>query len=276
MKNATPSNGPSPTAALPHGERRGAARQASGVLGTCRIVDAPEDQLWACEIQDISFSGLGLVLRRWFGPGTALVVQPFGGAAEAPAVVARVLRARPQGGGFWHHGCRFPGPLNEDELRALLPAPPPLPTRPERDADVLAASAAPAGPAPPLPQGTERRAQLRFPGTRKAACRFLGQEADALAAACIDNVSRSGVALRMRQRAPRGAVLVITMDGIGGRFARPMLARVTNCRAAADGLWRIGCSFVRPLTDDEVQVLVVPDGNRAARAEFVERTPRLP
>ena len=124
MHNAAATQPSSPAASAHLIERRSAPRQTSGVLGTCRILDAPEDQLWTCEVGNISFSGLALVLRRWFGPGTVLVVQPFGAPAETPAVVARVLRARPQGGGFWHHGCRFVKPLQEEELRALLPDPP--------------------------------------------------------------------------------------------------------------------------------------------------------
>jgi hypothetical protein len=259
MENTLAGQRPSPEPASDVKERRGAARQASGILGTCRIVEAPGDQMWTCEIQDISFTGLALVLRRWFGPGTALVVQPFGDPAEAPALVVCVKRARPHGGGFWHHGCRFLKPLNENELRTLLPGQP---------QSRLARAAAPAkepqtgattGPAGlPRRVGTERRRCVRFRNGRTATCRLLGNESEAVAAR-IDNVSQTGLALRVPRPARRGSILVIAVEGIGGRFARPILARVTNCRAAGAGVWRMGCSFVRPLSGDEVQVLLVPE-----------------
>ncbi len=261
MPNAfsTPQQSPLPTSE--RDERRGAVRQSSGLLGTCRIVDAPQDQLWTCEIQDVSFTGLALVLRRWFGPGTALVVQPFGNPAQAPALVASVKRARPQGGGFWHHGCRFVKPLNEEELRALLPGQLRRPASADSAPAALEAGSPVQSLAPPRPPASEQRRHVRFSGSRTAICRLLGNEAKALRAR-IDNVSRTGLALRMRLQARRGSVLVMSVDGLGGRFARPMLARVTSCRVAGEGVWQMGCSFVRPLTDEEVQVLLVPNTRR--------------
>jgi hypothetical protein len=259
MENTIAGQRPSPEPASDIEERRGAARQASGILGTCRIVEAPGDQLWTCEIQDISFTGLALVLRRWFGPGTALVVQPFADPADAPALVACVKRARPHGGGFWHHGCRFLKPLNENELRALLPGQPrPRLARAAAPPMELHSGATTAPAGPPRRVGSERRRCLRFPGGRTATCRLLGNESEAVAAR-IDNVSQTGLALRVPRQARRGSILVIAVEGIGGRFARPILARVTSCRAAEADVWRMGCSFVRPLSGDEVQVLLVPE-----------------
>jgi hypothetical protein len=102
----------------------------------------------------------------------------------------------------------------------------------------------------------ERRARVRYSHTLPLACRLLGQEA-APWTARIKNLSLAGAGLVMPHEVRLGAVLVVAMEGLGGRFSRPLLMRVLNVRAGDDGEWLAGCTFVKPLTDDDVQTLLL-------------------
>jgi hypothetical protein len=102
----------------------------------------------------------------------------------------------------------------------------------------------------------ERRAHVRYSHTLRSSCRTLGKEAGAWTAS-VQNVSRAGVALVMDREVGRGSVLVVSLEGLGGRFSRPVLVRAMNVRPCGDGRWHVGCSFVKALTDSEVEALLL-------------------
>jgi hypothetical protein len=102
----------------------------------------------------------------------------------------------------------------------------------------------------------ERRAHVRYSQSLGLACRPLGQ-ASASWSATIRDLSHTGAALAMSQEVRPGAVLVVTVDGLGGRFARPLLMRVLNVRSREDGERVAGCAFVTRLSDDDVQSLML-------------------
>jgi hypothetical protein len=103
----------------------------------------------------------------------------------------------------------------------------------------------------------ERRAHVRYAHTLRTTCRPLGREAGATWDARVSDLSRTGVAFRMRREVRPGVVLVVSLEGLGGRFSRPLLMRVMRARPEGDGGWEVGCTFVRPLTDDDVQSLLL-------------------
>jgi hypothetical protein len=86
---------------------------------------------------------------------------------------------------------------------------------------------------------------------------MLGREAGGAWTARVVDVSRAGAALLMGRDVRPGAVLVAALEGLGGRFARPLLLRVTNARPQAAGCWHVGCAFVRPLSEEDVQALLL-------------------
>jgi hypothetical protein len=102
----------------------------------------------------------------------------------------------------------------------------------------------------------ERRAHVRYCHTLRASGRLLGKEARAWAAR-VEDLSRGGVKLLMECEVRPGAVLVLALAGLGGRFARPVLVRVMNAARAPGGHWQVGCAFVKPLPDDDVQALLL-------------------
>jgi serine/threonine protein kinase len=106
--------------------RRGCVRYAVGVgsRGTINtsIFDAADArEEWPLVVQDVSASGVGLLLARRCEPGTELAVEVSAGAdGEVRSVPVRVVRVRKDHYGHWTHGCAFLVPLGDAELSALL------------------------------------------------------------------------------------------------------------------------------------------------------------
>ena len=77
---------------------------------------------WAV-LQDISISGVGLLLGHRPEPGTVVLLQlpgPVPGVTHTR--LARVVRTQPRGHN-WFAGCQFTPPLSEAELDSLRPEP---------------------------------------------------------------------------------------------------------------------------------------------------------
>jgi hypothetical protein len=110
--------------------RRGCVRYALGVGSNCTInasvfdpPDPPADSaaVWPLVVQDVSATGIALLLARRCEPGTELSVE----VASAPGRAARclpvrVVRVRRDHYGHWLHGCTFFTELDRAELAGLL------------------------------------------------------------------------------------------------------------------------------------------------------------
>jgi serine/threonine-protein kinase len=107
-------------------DRRAAVRHTIGV-GACGAVDpsaiagvrrAPEE--WPLVVRDVSAGGAGVLLARRFEPGTELQIELPADEAAPRRFTARVVRVEPRAAGHWAHGCVFPEPLRDEDIRALL------------------------------------------------------------------------------------------------------------------------------------------------------------
>jgi hypothetical protein len=105
--------------------------------------------------------------------------------------------------------------------------------------------------------GNERRAQVRYSLTLQTSFRRLGRDGTASWGARVRNVSRTGAALVMAREVMAGAVLAVTLEGLRGRFARPVLMRVNRVRSEGDSRWVVGCTFVTPLADADIEEMVM-------------------
>jgi serine/threonine protein kinase len=118
------------TSTTAEGDRRACVRFAMSVGSNCTInasvFDAPGGspdaaELWPLVVQDVSATGIGLLLARRCEPGTELSVEVVTGAGRPPRPLpVRVVRVRKDHYGHWLHGCAFLSPLPEPELSALL------------------------------------------------------------------------------------------------------------------------------------------------------------
>jgi serine/threonine protein kinase len=119
----------SDTRSVAQDNRRGSVRYALGVGSNCTIntsalTDADPaagSEVWPLVVQDVSASGIGLLLARRCEPGTELSVEVVLGATRTVwTLQVRVVRVRKDNYGHWMHGCAFLEPLNEEELAALI------------------------------------------------------------------------------------------------------------------------------------------------------------
>jgi hypothetical protein len=102
-------------------EKRAHVRYPSRQGGRCVPVAGHKEDEWVASIQDISLTGIGLLINRRFEVGTVLQIRVQAQAREAPQhLMVRVVRQQAQSPRKWLLGCSFASPLSEDELKALL------------------------------------------------------------------------------------------------------------------------------------------------------------
>jgi hypothetical protein len=100
-------------------ERRAAARLPCALETAC-LQATDGGSAWDAQVVDISTTGVGLLLKRRFEPGTLLSFRlegPSGG--QTFNALARVMNARRQPAGGWLLGCALVGELDAAQLRAF-------------------------------------------------------------------------------------------------------------------------------------------------------------
>jgi hypothetical protein len=92
----------------PSSERRVAVRQLSNWEGRCERTSGTSDQLWwFAQVHDLSATGVGLLLRQRFEPGTRLLIELVSPDQHwVQRFHARVVHATPEKE-KWLVGCMF-------------------------------------------------------------------------------------------------------------------------------------------------------------------------
>ncbi len=106
--------------------------------------------------------------------------------------------------------------------------------------------------------GDECRVTERFPCDVAASCqppsawRSGGREWPAR----IRDLSTGGLCLVLGRRFEPGAGLAVEAPAVDDGSPSTLLVRVVNVRAVGPGSWALGCAFVSPLSEEELQGLV--------------------
>jgi hypothetical protein len=99
-------------------ERRVWVRIATGREVRCQPLAAKGS---LGRLRDISVCGLALLLRRFFAPGSLLIIELSDKANRgAHAFPVQVVHVTPEAKRLWIIGCEFLRPLNNGELQTLL------------------------------------------------------------------------------------------------------------------------------------------------------------
>ena len=106
----------------------------------------------------------------------------------------------------------------------------------------------------------ERQSQVRYPHQGEVSCRLLGTPAETSWPATFGDLSCGGATLHMGREVSPGAVLEVALGGQGGRPARVLLMRVRHVRRGEGTAWQAGCSFVKPLSAHDLEVLLLETG----------------
>lgn len=104
---------------------------------------------------------------------------------------------------------------------------------------------------PPSTPAAERRAYLRYARRLETLWNYLGLGLQDLTSAVVLDLSRTGVGLILdRPFHPRDTLVVRIPTTTQGWLSH--LVRVQHCTCLAEGRYQVGCSFVRPLSQEQL------------------------
>lgn len=104
----------------------------------------------------------------------------------------------------------------------------------------------------PDPPASDRRAYLRHPRTLETLWTLLGVATSDLAEGQLVDVSASGVGLLLARHFEAETALMIRLPTKTQGW-HSYLVRVKRCVRVTKGLYQVGCAFVKPLAEDELQ-----------------------
>jgi serine/threonine protein kinase len=112
----------------------------------------------------------------------------------------------------------------------------------------------PVTPAPPRKDATdaERRTAIRHSCGVTSSCRPITSGVEISWPVQVTDVSRNGIGMCVERRFELNALLEIDLQSVVPHLDRTLLATVRNVRHHDDGDWVVGCSFARPLDDEEL------------------------
>jgi hypothetical protein len=116
-------------------------------------------------------------------------------------------------------------------------------------------SASPLGNAPST-TALDRRAWVRYSCDLEAAYVPASEDPDILWPARVVNIACGGVGLMLSRRFEPGMLLQVELQVPKKGFSRPLLIQVMHVTGHEYGGWLVGCSFLQPLSEEEVKQLV--------------------
>ena len=107
-----------------------------------------------------------------------------------------------------------------------------------------------------MTEQSDQRAEERYPVNADAACPFLSPVQESFGSVKIRGVSMQGVSLLVSRRVEPGTLLAVVLENKSRGFNKTALARVVHVTAVGS-TFLVGCTFVTPLTHQEMTVLVL-------------------
>ena len=101
----------------------------------------------------------------------------------------------------------------------------------------------------------ERRAAVRYPSQSATACHPV-PDGDVLCSARVVDISTTGVGLVVDRFVEPETLLAIELPSDGPTPGYTLLVEVRHATARGEGEWRLGCSFARELSEDELRWLL--------------------
>jgi hypothetical protein len=73
--------------------------------------------------------------------------------------------------------------------------------------------------------------------------------------AVVNDISPGGLNLTLCYPFRLGTFLSIDLQSANG-MVRSLMVRVVHVHDRKDGMWRLGCEFLKPLSDDDIELIV--------------------
>jgi hypothetical protein len=102
----------------------------------------------------------------------------------------------------------------------------------------------------------ERRSTERFYSNRKPPVRFIARPSLVSHRAFVRDVSETGLGLIVDQPFEIGTVLAIQLRSASAGASYILAGKVVHLTPHLDGIWVLGCSLSRRLTDEEIFALL--------------------
>jgi CheY-like chemotaxis protein len=107
------------------------------------------------------------------------------------------------------------------------------------------------------PPGDERRVNVRYRCELNNSCQPLGQSRSGQHwQGQVLDISASGARVLLNRRFEVGTVLVLSVTSSSGESVQRLLARVVRLVRETDGQWSLGCSFNRPVDENDLRDLL--------------------
>ncbi len=213
-------------------ERRLWVRHDVELDAACLPAGQPHTEQFSARVRDISRGGINLIVSRELQPGELLSLElPHRDDQPGHCLLVCVVRVEPASQGEWALGCLFSEELEHDELEifgALRQETPP----------------------------SDQRIWQRFPCNLEATIQAISPEDANPVPAQVLNVSARGIGLLVKQPTTTGALINVALQGGAGKGQRTILACVVHITSHDEGVWALGCNFIRELEEEDLQALV--------------------
>ena len=107
----------------------------------------------------------------------------------------------------------------------------------------------------PFFEDVERRSAPRHACRRQATAHCLETGQPLSWGASVNNVSASGVSLTLCYPFRLGTYLAVEFQSLDG-MVRTLMVRVVHVHDRPDGMWRLGCEFIKPLSHSDMDLLI--------------------
>jgi hypothetical protein len=242
---ASPTTEPGAPAASSAADRRVWIRHRTHVPAACGHAKDEEAPVPAV-VGDISRGGISLIVDRLFAPGALVSVElPGAPDGSASTVLAHVIRVTATDDNQWALGCAFAAELNENELAVF-------------------------GAEKVRPRANDDRGWMRYPCDLPVFYDVIADDEALPTPARLVNISAGGVALQLPRPVEVGTVLTLELPGPPDRECYRMLACVVRLNGPVAGPWQAGCTFIRELSEAELEPVLTAAGN--PQEEPVPRT----
>jgi hypothetical protein len=212
-------------------ERRAWQRVPAEIATVVQPISDSNPKPVPATIHNVSLGGVLLTLNRAFTEGDLISVElPGVTEQERSTVLACVIHVGQQPDGKWAVGCTFSRELSEEDLNAF---------------------GAQRKRHPP----SDQRTWMRFRCDMTATCQVVASPETPPFAAQVLDISASGVGLQVRQEVANGTLLSVELLAGHSNFKRTMLACVVHVNAQSDGVWALGCNFIRSLSEADLKAL---------------------
>jgi hypothetical protein len=186
----------------------------------------------SARVRDVSLGGMRLIAGYPFENGGLLSVElPGTEDGSRTTVLVYVVRVTSRANGEWDAGCTFATELSDEDLRLL-------------------------GAERRKPAATDQRSWVRFPSEASVSYRRVRDLEEQAQPAKILNISPSGAGVLTSEAVDAGTLLSLELGSPNGNSTFTIMASVTRVTGKDGAEWVLGCSFIRELTDAELNALL--------------------